>query len=122
MILKQNSAVKMAVAFPNCGCVISITIVAMILMNQPICVVNVIAQLDGSVVLVSPITDVFQNGCSVMPKTIVAMEAMSYQKIVPNVIRILISNVPIIDVFQSKFLCFFKYSLQIISQSNFPLN
>lgn len=101
MILKLNSLVKMAVAFPNYGNAILITIAVMIPMNLRICADRGIVQTDGRDVQVAPITDVFPNGYSAMGKTIAEITAMRNQKIVLSALK-LISVVETIGVFQSK--------------------
>lgn len=94
----------MDVVLQNYGCAISIMIVVMIQMNQRTCVVNVTAQLDGNVVQANQTIVVFQNGCSVMEKTIAAITVTNYQKIVQYAIAKPISNVPTIVVYQSEFI------------------
>jgi hypothetical protein len=101
VIRKPNSAAKMAVAFQNCGCVISITIVVMTPMSQLICVANVTAQPDGRDVPANQIIVAFQNGYSAMVKMIVVIVVTSCQKIVPNVTPIPISSVATTVVYQN---------------------
>lgn len=82
----QNSLARMDAVFPNYGCVTSITIVEMILMNQLTCAGRKIALTDGDGVQDNRTTDVYQNGCSVMVRMIVEMDPMNCQKIVHLVI------------------------------------
>lgn len=77
-----NSPARTDAAFPNYGCAISTMIAVMTLMNQHTCVVKRIVRLDGEDALASLTTDAYQNGCSVMEKTIVEMDPMNCQKIV----------------------------------------
>lgn len=88
----------------------------MILMNQPTCVVNETVQPDGNVVLVNQTIDAFQNGYSVMVKTIVEITAMNYQKIAQSATPKLTSSAQTTDVFQSKF-----YFLFISIKLKFPI-
>jgi hypothetical protein len=101
VIQKPNSVAKMAVAFQNCGCVISIMIVVTILMSQLTCVDKEIVPLAGNVVPANQITDAFPSGCSAMAKTIVEIIVMRLQKIVQLVIPTQTSNVIIIVVYRN---------------------
>lgn len=101
MIQTLNSLAKTAVAFPNCGCVISTTIAAMTLTNPRICVVNEIARRDGEDVQASRTIDAFPNGCSAMAKTIVVTTATSCQKTVPSANRKPTSSARTTDAFPS---------------------
>lgn len=103
MILRPNSNARMADALPNFGCVTLIMIAVMIPMNLLTCVVNEIVQQDGRDALDNRTIVAFLNGFSVMVKMIAEITAMNCQKIVQFVIPKLISNVPIIDAFQSEF-------------------
>lgn len=97
----QNLRAKMVDAFPNCGCVISTTIVEMIPMNPRICVDNAIVPPVGRGAPEDRTTVASQNGFSVTEKTIVGMAPTSYLKIVRNATQILNLNVPTTDVFLS---------------------
>lgn len=74
----------------------------MTLMSQRTCVANEIVQPVGNVVQDNLTIVVFQNGCSVMAKTIVATIATSYQRIVQNANLIQTLSVEIIDAYQSE--------------------
>lgn len=96
---KPSSVVKTEDVFPSFGCVISTTIVVMIQMNQLTCVVREIAQLDGSDVPVNLTIDAFQNGSSVMVKTIAVITVTSFPRIAQYVNQKQTSNVKIIAAF-----------------------
>lgn len=101
MIQKLNLVVRMDDAYRNFGCVTSITIAVMILMNQRTCVVKETVQLAGRDVLDSQIIVAFPSGFSVMEKTIVVTTAMSCQKTVPSANPKLTSSVRTIVAFPS---------------------
>jgi hypothetical protein len=73
----QNLLAKMANVFQFCGNVILITIVAMIVMNQPTFVATKIVPVVGGDVLVMPTIVAFPNGYFVMEKMIVEMHQMN---------------------------------------------
>lgn len=98
----QNSHAKMDAAFPNCGCVTLIMTVEMILTNLHTNVASRIVRMVGNDVLVAPIIDAFLSGYSVMERTTVEMDLMSFQRTAPNATKLVIFNARIIVVYQSK--------------------
>lgn len=102
VIQRPSSAARMVAVFPNYGCVTLTTIVVMIPMSRRTCVANATAPRVGNVVLASPITVAFPNGCSVMARTIVGTTAMNRLRIVRPVIQKRISNAATIVVYPSK--------------------
>lgn len=94
-IQKPNSPAKTDAAFQNCGCAILTTIAVTTPMNQRTCADKRTAPLAGRDVQVDPTTDAFQNGCSAMEKTTVAMDPMRNQKTVRNATQTQTLNAPI---------------------------
>jgi hypothetical protein len=92
VILQHNSLAKMVDVYPNCGCVILITIVVMIPMNLRTCVGKKIVQQDGNAAQEGTITDAFQSGSSVMVKMIVETNPTNCQKTVHCATPTRISN------------------------------
>lgn len=68
-----------------------------------LCADNVTVQTDGNGVQDVRIIVAFLNGCSVMGKMIAVMAVMSCHSIVQNVMKQLIFNAKITDVYQGKF-------------------
>lgn len=99
----RNSSVRTGVAYRNCGCATLTMTVVTIRMNLRTCAVNVIARLDGNVVLANRTIVAFRNGCSAMERTIVVTTATNYRKIVQLATRKPISSAPTIVAYQSKY-------------------
>jgi len=91
-ILKLNLAARTDVAYRNCGCATLITIAVMIPMSQLTCADRETAQPAGRDVLDNQTIDAYQNGCSVMAKTIAETTATNCQKTVQFVNRKLTSS------------------------------
>jgi hypothetical protein len=117
VIKKRNFPVTMENVYLFYGGVISIMIVEMIVMSQLISAETTTVLLVGVVVRVTQIIVVYRNGCSVMEKMIVGMAPMSLQKIVHPVKKREISNVKIVDAFQSDGYVTLKMTAEIIQTS-----
>lgn len=100
-IQKPSSLAKTASVYRNYGCAILTTIAVMTVTSRHSCVVNVIAQLAGNVVQVTPIIDAYPNGYSATAKMTVAIVQTSDPKAVPNAIQTLSSSARTTDACQS---------------------
>lgn len=93
-IQKPNSPARTASVSRNCGCATSTTIVAMIVTNQHLCVVNKTVQLVGNGVLVMQTIVASPSGSSATAKTIVETVQTRDHKTVRPVISKRTSSVP----------------------------
>lgn len=100
VIRSQNSRVRTADVYQNCGFAILTTIVVMTQMNRLTCADNGTVRPDGRDVRERPITGAYRNGCSVTARMIAATVRTNFQRTVRNVKLRRTSSVKIIDVYQ----------------------
>merc|ERR1711892_1465666 len=110
---RQNFLVLMESVFPSFGSVTTTMTAGMAAMSQLISAGTRIVPQAGEDVQVTLITDVYQNGSSVMAKMTAEMEPMNWQRTVQNVRKKETSNVETKDVFQKDGSVILKTTVEI---------